>query len=364
MARKPSRRALKKESKELLRLCKSLLKRGKSQLSQAAIETVVEAQDGLKAAVRRGNVEGLEKALGDLKSAYEAHLSQFRKSPFREFFEPIAVALLVALVLRAFVVEAFRIPSSSMVPTLAVGDFLFVNKLAYGVRMPLADKLTAEWSQPARGDVIVFVYPCERSLDYIKRVVAVAGDIIDVDAHGFISIHRQDGKVIPFVETRVQNFESLVPSFQGGETAQRNEMGLWSQPVNGCYQRGDLELYKAEVGEATFNTLHCGVHAYQTAAFQDGLDWSGFPTKNQCPPKAMMNLPPRLPWVVPEGHVFVMGDNRNNSQDSRFWGFVPVGLIKGKAMFMWMSWDGRSDIGLFSKIRWHRLFRPVHGEMK
>ena len=108
-------------------------------------------------------------------------------------------------------VEAFRIPSSSMVPTLAVGDFLFVNKLAYGVRMPLADKLTAEWSQPARGDVIVFVYPCERSLDYIKRVVAVAGDIIDVDAHGFISIHRQDGKAIPFIETRVKNFESLVP---------------------------------------------------------------------------------------------------------------------------------------------------------
>ena len=78
----------------------------------------------------------------------------------------------------------------------------------------------------------------------------------------------------------------------------------------------------------------------------------------------MMNLPPRLPWIVPEGHVFVMGDNRNNSQDSRFWGFVPVGLVKGKAMFMWMSWDGRSDIDLLAKIRWHRLFRPVHGEMK
>ena len=154
-------------------------------MSQAAIGAVVDAQTELKQAVRRGDVEGLEKALGGLKAAYEAHLAQFRKSPFREFFEPIAVALLVALVLRAFVVEAFRIPSSSMVPTLAVGDFLFVNKLAYGVRMPLADQLTAEWSQPDRGDVIVFVYPCERSLDYIKRVVAVAGDVIDVDSHGF-----------------------------------------------------------------------------------------------------------------------------------------------------------------------------------
>jgi len=122
-------------------------------------------------------------------------------------------------------------------------------------------------------------------------------------------------------------------------------------------------LYKTEVGQQAFNTLHCVDHVPETSQRRSGLNWDGFPSNNICPPKPMM-APPHLPWVVPEGHVFVMGDNRNNSQDSRFWGFVPAGLIKGKAMFLWMSWDGRSDIGVVEKIRWNRLFRGIHGAMK
>ncbi|MEE2756842.1 MAG: signal peptidase I [Myxococcota bacterium] len=361
--KKTSKRALKRESKELLRLCAGLVKSNRKQLAEEVIAEIVSCQDKLRIARRGGQVEEMEVAFAALQTQYETHLQQYRKGAFREFIEPIGVALIVALLLRAFVVEAFRIPSSSMVPTLAVGDFLFVNKLAYGVRMPFSSTLTAEWDQAERGDVIVFVYPCDNSLDYIKRVVAVEGDIIDVDSDGFVTIRSKDGTLMPIDVQPKRNFVQSVAEFQGGEMAQRDPLGRWSQPVNGCMNQAELHLYRSEIGPQAFNTLHCVDHVPRATEKRGGLDWEGFPSNNICPPKPMM-APPHLPWIVPEGHVFVMGDNRNNSQDSRFWGFVPAGLIKGKAMFLWMSWDGRSDIGVFDKIRWKRLFRGIHGEMK
>jgi len=374
---KPSLRKLKREAKEKHALMRGLLRSNRKRLSDDVCTEVESALTELKAKRRSATPEDLQGLITRAEGLYDKHLAQYRKNAFREFFEPIIVALAVALVLRAFVVEAFRIPSSSMVPTLAVGDFLFVNKLAYGVRMPYATTLAAEWSTPDRGDVIVFVYPCNDSFDYIKRVAAVPGDTITWDALGFITIRNKKGDLVDYTETAPRPFVDLVDEYKGGEVVQVDPItGAMSIPVNGCRSNpNSISMYRAEVGDHQFNTLHCGVHAPKPAPAKAGLDWSqgGGSTVscreirdrqgNVTQPQKGRHMPPSTPWVVPDGHVFVMGDNRDNSQDSRYWGFVPVGLIKGKAMFLWLSWDGRSELPIYRKIRWNRMFNGVHGAM-
>jgi signal peptidase I len=372
----PSTRVLRREAKEQRRLMLGLMKSNRKRLSAEAVEALTSALDVLAAARKAKDSTELVAALKQVELLYEAHLAEYRKSPMREFFEPIIVALAVALILRALVIEAFRIPSSSMVPTLAVGDFLFVNKLAYGVRLPYGTSLTAEWAQPDRGDVIVFVYPCDESFDYIKRVAAVPGDIVAWDARGFVSITKQDGTTVAYQETMTRNFYESVQEYSGSEGA---------RTANGCRFDGamgaSLTMFTAQVDSNDFSTLHCGAQAGEVQV-KDGppVDWLTFGSGDtvHCeeklvlgpdgrsprvmqPRQGQLALPNQLgPWVVPDGHVFVMGDNRNNSQDSRFWGFVPMGLIKGKALFLWMIWDGRDDRKIYEKVRWERMFRAVY----
>src|SRR5512139_277328 len=194
------------------------------------------------------------------------------KSTFREYAEAVGMALLLALFIRTFIVQAFKIPSGSMIPTLAIGDHILVNKLSYGIRIPFLEKYLVEFGTPARGDVIVFIYPEDRSKDFIKRVIGVAGDTVEVrNKKVFIN-----GKA---VEDAHAHFEGYDPQLGG--------------TVNG--------------------------------------DNYG-------------------PKVVPEGHVFVMGDNRDRSYDSRFWGYVPVSEVRGKAFLIYWSWDG-----VDRWVRWERL---------
>jgi signal peptidase I len=372
---KPSLRNLKRQAKEQYGLMRGLLRSHRKRVNEAVSAEIETALDALKTKRKSATQEELQILLDDAGRLYEAHLAQYRKNAFREFFEPIIVALAVALVLRAFVIEAFRIPSSSMVPTLAVGDFLFVNKLAYGVRMPYATSLTAEWSAPGRGDVIVFVYPCNDAYDYIKRVAAVPGDTVSWDVAGFVTIRKKGGELVQYTETAPKPFFDLIDEYKGGEVVQVDAAtGAMSIPVNGCRANPQsISVYRAEVDTNQFNTLHCGVYTPQPKPASAGFDWvkdgaghtlscrqqrdrTGKITQEQ---KGRLMVP-RAPWVVPDGHVFVMGDNRDNSQDSRYWGFVPVGLIKGKAMFLWMSWDGRGELPIYRKIRWNRLFNSVH----
>ena len=194
------------------------------------------------------------------------------KSTFREYAEAILMALLLALFIRTFIVQAFKIPSGSMIPTLAIGDHILVNKLSYGVRMPFLEKYLVDFGAPARDDVIVFIYPEDRSKDFIKRVVGVAGDNVEVrNKKVFIN-----GKA---AEDRHAHFEGYDPQLGG-----------------------------------TVNGDHYG------------------------------------PKVVPEGHVFVMGDNRDRSYDSRFWGHVNLSEVRGKAFLIYWSWDG-----IDRWVRWERL---------
>ncbi|UXI69662.1 signal peptidase I [Tahibacter amnicola] len=201
----------------------------------------------------------------------------------RSFF-PV---LLIVLLFRSFLAEPFRIPSGSMMPTLLVGDFILVNKFAYGIRLPVVDKKIIEIGEPSRGDVVVFRYPEDPRQDYIKRVIGLPGDEI--------SYHDRT-------------------LYVNGKEVVQDRVGL--------YDGNDSEAR---------GLIHDG--AESLVEHLDGVD------------HAIIEIPtrPRIregTWNVPAGHYFVMGDNRDNSQDSRFWGFVPEQNLVGKAFVIWMSWRG------------------------
>ena len=202
--------------------------------------------------------------------------------------------ILAVLILRSFVVEPFRIPSESMVPTLLKGDFILVSKFAYGLRLPVLNTKLAGDGKPARGDVVVFRYPPEPSVAYIKRVVGLPGDRLEYRGNQLFI----DGQPVPLTARSDAAGEAGYRQFEErlGEVAHRVQMqagGRW--------------------GPA-------------------GL-WSGLQLRRE-PDGA-------LAWTlqVPAGHYFVMGDNRDNSADSRFWGVLPEENLIGKAFFIWMNLD-------------------------
>jgi signal peptidase I len=197
-----------------------------------------------------------------------------RKSIVREYAEAIAIAVLLALVIRSLVVQAFTIPSGSMMDTLLVGDYILVNKFLYGPELPLTELHLPAFRDPRRGDIIVFKYPQDEKRDFIKRIVATPGERVQIRGHQVLV----NGK--PLAESYTKFADSGV---RGAEA-------------------------------------YCG-YAY-------GCE----------------------PTIVPPDSYFVMGDNRDNSQDSRYWGFVKRDKIKGKAFLIYWSWDGDRHW-----LRWWRL---------
>jgi len=204
-----------------------------------------------------------------------------QKSQLQEYVEAILWAVALTFVLRAFVIQAFRIPSESMVKTLLVGDFLFVNKFEYGPKIPFTHVRLPGLRKPRRGDVIVFQYPPDPSKDYIKRCIATEGQTIEVRRKQIYV----DGRKLS--EPYIQHID---PN--------------------------------------------------QRPAALDPRD----------------NMPP---FTVPSGFLFMMGDNRDNSYDSRFWGPVAMDLVKGRAMFIYYSTGGNSWWNYLLKTRFDRMFRPI-----
>jgi len=219
------------------------------------------------------------------------------RSFYKEWVEPFLIAAVVALFIRQFVVEAFKIPSGSMIPTLDIGDHLLVNKFIYGPRIPFTDTRIFDWKEPKRGDVIVFKYPENEDKDFIKRVVGLPGDKIEI----------KNGKL--FINDEPV---SITPVGTSGGRQQVSEYPYYDKP----------KLYDEQLGTVK--------HEIQYLRDQSGYNFG--------------------PKIVPADEVFVMGDNRDNSQDSRFWGCVKRNKILGRALIIYWSWDGDDRW-----VRWERI---------
>ncbi len=205
--------------------------------------------------------------------------ARFRK----DWIEPILIAFILAAIIRSFIIQPFKIPSGSMEDTLLVGDQLMAAKFIYGLRIPFGNDFFIRWGNPKQGDITVFQYPEDPSVDYIKRVVATAGQVVEI----------RDKQVL--VDGNPMEF-----------------------PAHGKFI--DPHVLPAHMGP------------------RDNFG----------------------PVTVPDGQMFMMGDNRDNSNDSRFWGYVPYRYVKGKAFIIWWSWNG--DVPLYDvlhRVRWGRLFTII-----
>jgi signal peptidase I len=198
------------------------------------------------------------------------------KSVVREYGEALVVALLLALFIRSFVVQAFKIPSGSMIPTLLIGDHILVNKFIYGVHLPILGTEILPVAKPRQGDVVVFIYPQDEDKDFIKRVVGTEGDAIEV----------RDKRLYVNGEPTADPYARFVEGGDGHYVSPRDNFG---------------------------------------------------------------------PFKVPPGYVFVMGDNRDRSYDSRFWGPVALDKVKGKAFLIYWSWEGAG-----SWVRWGRIGHLIY----
>ncbi len=233
--------------------------------------------------------------LDDSKGRTEPLLVEYARS-----FFPVILAVLL---LRSFLVEPFRIPSGSMMPTLLIGDFILVNKFSYGMRLPVLNKKVISIGEPQRGDVVVFRFPNDPSVDYIKRVIGVPGD------------HVEYSKKTVFIN---------------GKKASQTRLGYYRGSGSGQSMTGSVEgVEKIDELEHSILINPRRPSVSHNCQFLNGGG-----------------------MTVPDGHYFVMGDNRDHSSDSRCWGLVPEENLRGKAFGIWMSWDSNHSQ---SPIAWDRL---------
>jgi len=238
-------------------------------------------------APRRRQALQVAQAQGDLPEAQQKAL--LRQPGWADTSKSMFPVLFVVLVLRSFLYEPFQIPSGSMLPTLKIGDFILVNKYHYGLRLPVLNTRFISNNDPQHGDVIVFRYPEDTSINYIKRVVGVPGDLIS---------YRDKVLYVNGVPQSQELLARLPPN--------RPEQLLLNETLLDVPHRIYRDIYRPVInGE----------------------------------------------WRVPEGQYFVLGDNRDNSKDSRYWGFVPEELLVGKATAVWMHWDGFFSLPDFSDVR-------------
>lgn len=227
--------------------------------------------------------------------AVQKKVQRAREPVIIEYSRSLFPVLLVVLLFRSFLFEPFKIPSGSMIPTLLIGDFILVNKYAYGLRLPVLNSKFMDVGEPQRGDVVVFRYPVDPGVNFIKRLVGLPGDTV---------VYR-DKKL-----------------FINGEPVELQSQGVYgSDQVKCTTPRPDAMRYSEQLGEVQHDILiHTGSGSH------DGQ------------------------WVVPEGHYFMMGDNRDRSNDSREWGFVPEANLMGRAVGIWLNFDYTKGCGDFSRM--------------
>ncbi len=231
---------------------------------------------------------------------------------WRELGASFFPVILIVFVVRSFLVEPFRIPSGSMIPTLLVGDFILVNKFAYGVRLPVANVKILPVGDPQRGDVMVFRYPKNQTLDYIKRVIGIPGDTVTY-RNKKLTIN---GEAVPMQE---------IGAFQYRDTGQ---------------ETGQLQLVESRQFTETISGHEHATLIEDTQSTLHVMRVEDFEHKGACTYDAE-----GFTCRVPAGHYFMMGDNRDRSSDSRYWGFVPEDHIVGKAFLIWLNWSEIKRIG-------------------
>ena len=215
------------------------------------------------------------------------YIIEFARSFFPVFF--------IVLLLRSLLIEPFRIPSGSLEPTLLVGDFVAVNKFAYGLRLPVWEKKIMSIDNPKSGEIAVFRWPPDPKFDYIKRVIGVPGDKISYH-NKILTINGKEASRT-FIEYTIDE--------SSGKAVARYKENL-NGVIHDIFIRADIPAFDFDI-------------------------------------------------VVPEGNYFMMGDNRDDSADSRFWGFVPDNYLRGKSFLVWMSWNGKTD-----SVRWSKIGRLIH----
>jgi signal peptidase I len=299
---------VRKKARQVYSETKNLYAKNRSKVQPEIAALIKEKLGHTELALRNGNVSEIKLRTHELESITKEHLSKFGKSRLRQNVEALLFAVILALVIRTFIVQPFKIPSGSMIPTLLVGDHLLVSKFIYGTRIPFSDKIVLPLREIKHGDVVVFRYPNNESdpsrsgVHYIKRVVGLPGDRIDVDGRNLTI----NGEEVPL-------------------------------DYVGDYYDGRFGTKYDEYQEDLLGKKHIVIYEKGREHTQRG----------------------NLPVVVPLGHVFVMGDNRDNSQDSRFWGFVPIHNIEGEAFVTHWSWDFENN-SLLNKVRWNRIFSLIN----
>lgn len=304
--------SLKRKSKDLIKSTGSVLSDNGSLIEPSVVKSGREKIDELKRAIGSDSIEQIEPAYKDLKEFTDKKLDKFGKSKLRQNIESIIIALALALLIRTFVIQPFKIPSGSMIPSLLIGDHLLVNKFVYGTNIPFSDIVIMPIEDISRGDVIVFKFPEDsetgprKGVHYIKRVIGIEGDRVDIEGNDI---------------------------YINNEKVEQKYIGDYAYEDNGLEITADM--YKQFFPEHEFRVL------YKKGSSSTTKGKLGFPI------------------TVPDGSVFVMGDNRDNSYDSRFWGFVPVENISGKAFMIHWSWDFDNS-SIIDIIRWGRIFKPIN----
>lgn len=303
------------ETRRFIKDTQGRLKRVRG-VSDEARDTIQSQLNELRQAQKDADPAELDARRKKLETLLTEYVKPNEKSGWREYAESIGIAVLLALFLRGFVVEAFKIPTGSMIPTLLVGDHLFVNKFIYGIRVPFTQTFVTRFETPTRGEVVVFTFPHEDAQQYLSEQSPGMRTCIDK-----ASLEQEKDMIKRIVGTAGDTIE-----------VRNNHLIVNGKPLKRTFLRKEVTgnyMYPYEILEREEID---GGPAY-TVRFRGGGQDFG-------------------PAKVKEDHVFVMGDNRDNSSDGRCWGQVPVDNIKGRAMIIWWSVAPTS-------IRWERFGKSI-----
>jgi signal peptidase I len=314
-----------REAKALIESVELRLKRTKKGVTEEARSTLQQKLIGLRHAIEDRKTDEIKSLVVSVETFVEEQLAPHEKGAFREWFESIGIAIILALFLRGFIVEAFKIPSGSMIPTLLIGDHLFVNKFVYGIRVPFTERFVVNFGEPERGEVVVFSFPRKLAKKHLEsQPIAMRGCI---DQESLATDKAMIKRVVAVAGDTVE--------------LRQNQLVVNGKPVKRTFLRKEATgnyMFPHEILETE------AVSPDKKYTIQYSRSGSRFG-----------------PVKVPEGFIFAMGDNRDRSSDSRCWGPVPLDNLKGRAMFIWLSIDTENLhwTEFWKYVRWERFGQSI-----